>query len=146
MFESSRHYASLWLPELVDLNTYISAERSNRFKAAKIKKEMTQLVAQECIRQKLPKLQKIDQFAIIWRHKNKKKDFDNVEFAQKWIRDGMVTAGVLPNDGWAQFPPETKHAHQLIKKLEYNVFDENHNRIEWETPGCWVFISWLDEN
>ena len=145
MFESSRHYASLWLPELVDLNTYISAERSNRFKAAKIKKEMTELVAKECIRQKLPKLQKIDQIAFFWIHRNKKKDFDNVEFSQKWIRDGMVKAGVIPNDGWAHFPPETGHVHTVIKRQD-NVFDADHNPIEWSRPGCKVYISWVDEN
>ena len=103
----------LKLQELVDLNTYIRAERSNRFNAAKIKKDMTTYVALECVLQKLPKMKHISRFTCIWRHKNKRKDFDNVEFAQKWIRDGMVQAGVVENDGWRHFPPRTLHKHEL---------------------------------
>lgn len=105
----------LRLPELTDLNTYIRAERSNRYKAAKIKREMTTLVAEACMVQKVPKLQHINRFTCIWRHKNRRKDFDNVEFAQKWIRDGMVEAGVVANDGWKHFPPRTLHKHEVNK-------------------------------
>lgn len=101
----------LLLPELTDLNTYIKAERSNRFLAAKIKREMTELVAWKCKEQKLPKLQHISRFTCIWRHKNRRKDFDNVEFGVKWIKDGMVKAGVIENDGWRHFPPRTLHEH-----------------------------------
>lgn len=103
----------LKLPELVDLNTYITAERSNKFRGAKIKREMTVLVAEACMVQKAPKMQHITRFTCIWRHKNRRKDFDNVEFAQKWIRDGMVMAGVIPNDGWKHFPPRTLHKHEV---------------------------------
>ena len=44
---------------------------------------------------------------------NKRKDFDNVEFGVKWIKDGMVQAGVIANDGWAHFPPRTLHEHDV---------------------------------
>lgn len=106
---------TLTLPELVDLNTYISAERSNRFLGAKIKKQMTQLVSMECLAQRAPRMNKITRFELSWFHKNKRKDFDNVEFGVKWIKDGMVTAGTIPNDGWEHFPPQTIHNHSVKK-------------------------------
>lgn len=104
------------LPELVDLNTYIRAERRNRFLGAKIKKEMTELVAYECVAQKIPKMSQITDITFTWYHKNKRKDFDNVEFAQKWIRDGLVKAGVIKGDGWEYFPPRTTHLHAIKKE------------------------------
>lgn len=104
----------LKLPELIDLNTYIQAERANRHIAAKMKDDQTELVAWECRRQKLPWLNKIEKITFIWRHKDKRKDFDNVEFSQKFIRDGLVKAGVIPNDGWKHFPPRTLHKHEVV--------------------------------
>lgn len=106
----------LKLPELIDLNTYIAAERSNRFRGAKIKREMTTLVAEACMVQKVPKMRHITRFTCIWRHKNRRKDFDNVEFGVKWIKDGMVMAGVIENDGWKHFPPRTLHEHIVDSK------------------------------
>lgn len=109
-------YFIIVLPELVDLNTYVTAERSNRFMGAKIKKQMTELVAAECMAQRVPKMERITLFKMVWHHKDKRKDFDNVEFGVKWIKDGMVTAGVIANDGWKHFPPETLHQHMMSKR------------------------------
>lgn len=101
------------LPELTDLNTYINAERRNRFLGAKIKKEMTDLVAWYFKMEHFPKMNRIIRFELTWTHKNKKKDFDGVEFSQKFIRDGMIKAGVIENDGWVHFPPRTLHQHVI---------------------------------
>jgi hypothetical protein len=103
----------LVLPELTDLNTYISAERSNRFAGAKIKRSNTDLVAMYARAQSLRPVERINKFTCIWRHKNKKKDFDNVEFGVKWIKDGLVQAGIIGNDGWSHFPPRTLHKHEV---------------------------------
>ena len=103
------------LPELVTLNEYINAERRNKYIGAKIKKTMTDLVATECYSQKILHLDKIKEIIFIWGHKDMRKDFDNVEFSQKWIRDGMVKAGVVDNDGWKNFPPQTLHKHIVVK-------------------------------
>lgn len=101
------------LPELPDLNTYISAERGNRFIAAKIKNEATDLVAWYFKAAKVKPIKRIKKLTFIWYHKNKRKDFDNVEFSQKFIRDGMVRSGVIANDGWANMPPRTLHKHEI---------------------------------
>ena len=81
------------------LNEYIAAERTNRYKAAKLKKEITDLVALACKSQKIPKYQRA-RFRFVWICKNKKMDPDNVAYNCKGVFDGMVHAGVLPNDGW----------------------------------------------
>ena len=88
--------------ELVDLNTYINAERSNRYAGAKIKAEMTDYITL------LAKQLKIKNRPIgapvrltyHWYCKDKRKDKDNIAFAKKFIQDGLVNAGVLKNDGW----------------------------------------------
>lgn len=101
----------LVLPELTDLNTYINAERSNRYIASSLKKENTGMVRLYVKNAHFKPLEKITQITFVWRHKNKKKDFDNVEASQKFIRDGMVEAGIIPGDGWKHFPPKTTHEH-----------------------------------
>lgn len=116
------NYITIFLPELVDLNTYITAERRNRFIGAKIKKEMTELVAKACLDQRVPKMTQITAFKLLWHHGNKRKDFDNVEFGVKWIKDGMVQAGVIANDGWRHFPPQTLHQHDVAPISGVEVF------------------------
>lgn len=91
--------------ELTDLNNYINAERSNRFKASKIKKQQTEIVSAEC-RKLLSSGIAINtdnmplDFEFYWYTKNKRKDKDNIVFAKKFIFDGMVESGLLVNDGW----------------------------------------------
>lgn len=105
----------LKLPELTDLNTYINKERSNRYLAAKLKKQQTRLVAWEARRQ-IGKKIKINKITFIWKHKNRRRDMDNVEFSQKFIWDGLVEAGVIENDNWKNRPTMTKHKHEINKQ------------------------------
>ena len=113
----------LRLPELTSLNKYIRAERGNRYVAAKIKKAETEIVAW-LAKSQLKPVEKINKITFIWQHKNKKKDMDNVEFCQKWIWDGLVMAGIIPNDTWRYRPTRTLHKHEINKK----------------GPGCVVII------
>jgi Holliday junction resolvase RusA-like endonuclease len=86
--------------ELTALNAYVSAERRNRYIAAKIKKNETGY-CQEVAEKSELKLQETDfpcALIITWYVKNKRKDADNIAFAKKFILDGLVEAGVLPND------------------------------------------------
>ncbi len=81
---------------LTDLNTYINAERSNRFQAAKIKKAETARVA-ELVRGLTP-VQKIRVMTCYWYTESDRKDADNTCYGIKFIMDGLVLAGVLPDD------------------------------------------------
>lgn len=86
--------------ELCDLNTYITAERSNRFIASKIKKEETERVAWEA---KAAGLRPVTEYPVYltyrWYSKNNRKDLDNTCFSRKFVQDGLVQAGVLKGDG-----------------------------------------------
>lgn len=84
--------------ELCDLNTYINKERMNKFAAANIKKKLTE----KCIKATKQIPYKYDKIYLTftWVCKNKKKDPDNIAFAKKFIIDGLVRAGIIPNDGW----------------------------------------------
>ena len=85
--------------ELTDLNTYIDAERSNRYAGAKIKREMTDYVTLFAKRLKTEFRIPV-RITYRWYCKNKRKDKSNIAFAKKFIEDGLVAAGVLKNDGW----------------------------------------------
>ena len=85
--------------ELPDLNTYINAERSNRYVAAKIKKEATEFVVWQV--KSLPKITAPANYHFHWIVKNKRKDPDNVSYACKFIFDGLQSSGVLINDSMA---------------------------------------------
>lgn len=88
--------------ELVDLNTYIRAERSNRYAGAKIKKKMTDYITLLAKRLKIENrpLRAPVLITYHWYCKDKRRDKDNIAFAKKFIQDGLVNAGVLKNDGW----------------------------------------------
>lgn len=86
--------------ELTALNEFVNAERRNRYIAAKIKRDETGY-CQDAAEKSDLKLQETDfpcALIITWYVKNKRKDADNIAFAKKFILDGLVEAGVLPND------------------------------------------------
>ena len=110
------------LGEMVSLNEYIKAERTNKFMAAKIKKEETEQVYWACKEQKLKKItEPITEILIDWYTKNDRKDADNVFFACKFILDGMVLAGVLPDDG-----------RKYINAISHRAYVDKNERIEIE--------------
>lgn len=86
--------------ELTDLNSYIQAERSNRYAAADIKSTMTYICT--LYAKQLKHISKRVKLTFTWYCKNQKKDPDNIAFAKKFILDALVKAGVLENDGWKQ--------------------------------------------
>ncbi|MEG1433063.1 hypothetical protein [Eubacterium sp.] len=88
------------LDGMATLNVYIDAERSNRYKAAKIKRDATDICdfsTRKAMREgvSFPWPCRIK---FTWILKDKRKDPDNVAFAKKFILDGMQQAGFLKND------------------------------------------------
>jgi Holliday junction resolvase RusA-like endonuclease len=85
--------------ELTDLNTYINAERTNRFIGAQLKRKETERVALETRAAKVPPVSRYPvTISFRWFSKDARKDIDNVAFAKKFILDGLVLAGVLQED------------------------------------------------
>ena len=83
---------------LISLNEYINAERTNKFKASKIKKDLTNNIGYFCKKLSLDPCQY--DLVIVWTTKDKRKDTDNVTFAVKFILDAVVKMGKLPSDGY----------------------------------------------
>lgn len=108
--------------ELTDLNTYVNAERTNKYKGAKIKKNETYRCMAAFLPYRMREIELPIDLKIKWFCKNRKKDPDNISFGQKFILDGMQKAGVIPNDGFAQIN-SIHHDYEI---------DKNNPRIEIE--------------
>ena len=113
---------------LSGLNEYIAAERSNKYKAAKLKRE-NEVIVMIAIKQQLKnvKIEKPVYMEYTWVEKNKRRDLDNISsFGRKVIQDALVNAAVLKNDGWKQIVgfsdrfeinKENPHIEILIKEI-----------------------------
>lgn len=86
---------------LPGLNDMIDAARRNRYASAEQKKEYTELVAWCAKAARLPRMEQIN-VTVFWYEPDKRRDKDNIMAGTKFIFDGLVVAGVLPNDGWGQ--------------------------------------------
>jgi len=87
----------------VFLNEYIREERAHRMKASKIKKELTEAVAWLARAEHLtPVTEYPVRIRFTWRVKDTRTDPDNVRFAAKYVLDGLVSAGVLRDDGMSE--------------------------------------------
>lgn len=85
--------------EMPTLNEIIDAAKSHWAEYSRMKSDFTNLVA--LVAKKLPELDRV-YLEITYFRKNQRYDPDNIAAAKKFILDGLVAAGVLPNDGWAQ--------------------------------------------
>lgn len=87
---------------LNNLNDYISAERTNRYKGAKMKADNENAVSvaiRQCMRD--VRIEKPVFMEYIWFEKNRRRDLDNISsFGRKVVQDALVSAGVLKDDGW----------------------------------------------
>lgn len=93
--------------ELVDLNKFINSQRANRYGGNKLKRQNTEL-CKVYFKKAINEGLKIDRdsmpinITFEWHVKNKRKDKDNIAFAKKFVLDGMVESGLIPNDGWKE--------------------------------------------
>ena len=84
---------------LPSLNEYINACRSNRYEAAKMKKQCEKILSfymrnHACFHKPVF-------IRFTWIEQNKKRDLDNVAFGKKFILDAFVKYGILENDNWS---------------------------------------------
>ena len=105
--------------EFTSLNEYINTERISKFAAAATKRNETELVVMFLSRENpLPD----DCYPLKPRFdtKDARKDADNVDFARKFILDGMVKAGILVDD-----------RRKFIVGFDINLYvDKNNPRVE----------------
>lgn len=109
------------------LNEYISAMNRNRHIGNKMKQDNTDHTAWffKGIRQ--VKNPVIVQF--LWHEPNDKRDPDNIVFAKKFILDGIVKAGVLPDD----------NQRWILGLRDYIV-------VEPKNVGVWVTLIEKEQN
>lgn len=88
--------------KLHNLNDYISAERSNRYVGAQMKKADQNIIIYYAKKQlKGICIEKPVFMEYTWHEANRQRDKDNISsFGRKVIQDGLVRAHVLRGDGW----------------------------------------------
>lgn len=89
---------------LPGLNDYIGALDKSRHAGAVLKKT-AQRTVELCAKSQLRKFRITGPvwMKYTWYERNRRRDKDNISsFGRKVIKDGLVRAGVLENDGWAQ--------------------------------------------
>lgn len=105
-------------------NEYIDACRTSVYKGAALKKKHTDLTA-VFTRDWLEK-KRISQFnnkiniEVTWIEKNRKRDPDNVYFGIKFVLDGLVKGGLLPNDT-QEYIGKISHEILVEKNSQYGV-------------------------
>lgn len=112
---------------LSGLNEYIAAERSNRYKGAKMKADNEKIILyaiRQCMRG--VRIEKPVFMEYTWVEKNKRRDKDNITFGRKFVQDALKNAGVLKDDGWNEVvgfsdrfevDKEDPHIDVLIKEI-----------------------------
>lgn len=80
-------------------NEIVKAAKSHYHQYNNMKRENTEIVAWNS--KKIPKQKRIF-LEITWVEQNMLRDPDNIASAVKFIWDGLVAAGVIPNDGWKE--------------------------------------------
>lgn len=82
-------------------NEIIEAAKGHWIYYRDMKQINTDAVAWQAKAQRIKPVQQAN-FIITWIEPNKKRDKDNIMAGQKFVFDGLVTAGVLPDDRWKQ--------------------------------------------
>lgn len=86
---------------LPSMNQIVAEAKIHHSKYADTKRQYTEMVAWSAKTAKLPKMERVRLF-IDWHYPDKLLDPDNIRAGIKFILDGLVMAGILPNDGWKQ--------------------------------------------
>ena len=87
---------------LPGLNEIINANRANRYQGSEQKKDETNRVYRSCKASKLKPIDGLNDYTFIWYCKDKRRDKDNIMAGQKFIFDGLQSAGIIENDGRKQ--------------------------------------------
>ena len=102
------------------LNDYISAERSNRYEAAKIKETETEIARLVSLNKEDSLTYPVD-VSFTWYRRDQRTDPDNISFGAKFIMDGFVKSGLLKGDNW-KYIRSLHHEFELSNR-DYVVVD-----------------------
>lgn len=106
---------------LPGLNDMIATARANKFASAKEKKAFTFLCSASAKSARLEPVSDPVCVRLLWFEQNQRRDIDNIAAGVKFVLDGLVDAGVLPNDN-------RRYVRQLVH--EFPEPDPKFPRIE----------------
>lgn len=86
--------------DLPTMNEIIARNKTHWAKYSKSKKVYTDYIAILARKQLKPVKKYPVDFCFHWYCPNKRKDKDNIAAGRKYILDGLVSAGIIPGDGW----------------------------------------------
>ena len=104
---------------LPGLNEIIDAAKRNPHEYARMKETCTAMVA--WLAKKLPSYEKVA-LVITWYEPDHRRDPDNIMAGQKFILDGLVAAGTIPNDS-------QKYVRGIVHRFKV---DRKNPRVEVE--------------
>lgn len=81
------------------LNEYINACRTHWSRGAKMKRACDEATVLMIRMQRVKPIAEPVRLRFVWHERTARRDWDNIRFAAKFILDGLVKAGVLPDDG-----------------------------------------------
>ena len=103
------------------LNQYINAERSSWKIASAIKKKETRIAHLSLLGKPKIDCEFPIKLRFTWYVKDRKTDLDNIVWAKKGVLDGMIKAGIIPDDSM-----------KYIIGFEDNIIIDKHERVEIE--------------
>ena len=110
------------------LNEYTRENRAYWRAGKEMKERYTNLVAWEAKGQRLPIWHKPVKILFNWYEEDSRRDLDNIFSAKKFILDGLVMAGVIPDD-----------SQKYVRRLRDEIYiDKNHPRVEVEITSAYA--------
>ena len=106
------------------LNDYVDVCRSDRYKAARLKKDIQRDISYFVKR--LPRYDCPVKIHFHWIEGNKKRDYDNIAFAKKFMLDAMVQYGILKDDNRkcvVAFTDTFEHSDKFSVMIEVERLD-----------------------
>ena len=97
IFKCSFRYRGNEYSRFPTLNEYINIERGHKMASAKLKKDCTEQVYLQCKELNAKSVSGMVDVHLEW-HVTGRHDPDNIDFARKFILDGLVLAKVIKDD------------------------------------------------
>ena len=113
---------------LPSMNELIAANRQNRYKGAKMKRETEEVIGQYIriarLRGTIKPVSEPVEVHIEWHEKTKKRDVDNIQQGAKYVLDALQKQGILINDN-----------RRYVKQIYHKIVDDTEDFVEVTLKG-----------
>ena len=108
---------------LPSMNELIAANRQNRYKGAKMKRDTEDIIGQYIriarLRGTIKPISEPVEVHIEWHERTKKRDCDNIQSTQKFILDALQKQGILINDN-----------RRYVRQIFHKIVDDTADFVE----------------